>query len=158
MSLKRSSGSTPGLGSRGASFARAHRTTDYSIPSSATFTPIPWTVETFDTDGYWESVTNPTRFTAPVDGIYRITASVSFSVSNDAIALAGYWVDGATVVNSDESFGRNNDVDTGGVLGFNGSDIVELDAGQYVEIVCYSNGAIRNVRGGVSYASLQLIT
>jgi len=157
VSLKRSSGSTPGLGSRGPSYARAHRTSDYNIPSSGTFTPIPWTTETFDTDDYWEGVTNPTRFTAPVDGVYRVAASVSFSVSADCIVLIGYWVDGATVLNSDESFGRDNDVDTNTTLGFSGSDLVELTAGQYVEITCYCTGATRTVRGSISSASLQLI-
>lgn len=39
-------------------------TADLAVPAGVR-TPIPWTLERFDTDGYHDLVTNPTRLTIP---------------------------------------------------------------------------------------------
>ena len=146
MSLKRSQGSTPGLGSKvigqtgSVSCARASLTADWTITTTATWTPIEWDQEDFDTDNYWEGVTNPSRFTAPVDGYYRVTASIALQSDQDGgAAIAGYWVNGADA-DTQQAFGRH-EFDTTFVMGFNGSDIVYLSATHYIEFIAYVQGS-----------------
>lgn len=55
--------------------ARVRRTATQSIPSG-TLAAIQLTSETWDTAGLHSNATNNTRLTAPIDGIYMLTANV----------------------------------------------------------------------------------
>ena len=158
MSLKRSRGSTPGIGSgMGPSYVRARRTEDYALTLAATSTPIPFQTADFDTDDFWEGVTNPTRLTAPVDGIYRVTAAVAFYTSASADVFFGYHVNGSAVIGSHLHFGRLNNVGANVYVYVNGSDLVELSAGAYIEIVASGSGATRTVRSAPTIGMLELV-
>lgn len=60
--------------------AFAYRSTNQSI-SSATDQPIAWTVERHDTNSYHDTATNNERFTADVDGYYRLSGQVNINAS-----------------------------------------------------------------------------
>lgn len=135
-----------------ASYAKAYRTSDWSIPTVSTHTAIPFQAESFDTDDYWEGVTNPTRFVAPVDGIYRVSMGGRMQQSSSATAVFGYMVNGVGVLTSQEFFG----VIYGEYTHCSGSDLVQLDADDYVEFTGKSGGSTRLVRGATS-ASIELV-
>lgn len=59
----------------GFSGAKAVLTGIFAV-ADGTATVVDWDAQEYDTDDYWEGVTNPSRFTVSADGEYRITASV----------------------------------------------------------------------------------
>jgi len=72
--------------------ARVRRTTSQSIPNG-TFTAIQLTSETWDHLGLHSNVNN-TRLTAPIDGVYLITASVFWAPSSTGRRDLGIAVNG----------------------------------------------------------------
>ena len=136
------------------SLCRVERiTTNFSIPSAATFTDIDWNDSTLDTSNYWEGVTNPERLTVPYDGIYRVSAAVRMNLSTNDEAILSLSVNG-TATGTD--FGRAPIDDLGAWLSFSGSDLLELDAGDYVTVQGYISGTPRDVVVG-STASIELV-
>ena len=129
----------------------AARVTDsdgQSIANSAT-TAVNLNAETFDTAALHDNVTNNTRLTAPVDGLYYITGSVRWenNVAGRRIAMINHSADGqiardAVSPNNNSTFGPEQDVDT----------IYRMTAGQFVELHVFqdSPGALNVVSFGAS--------
>ena len=72
--------------------ARVRRTANQSIPNGA-FTAIQLTSETYDHQGLHSSVNN-SRLTAPIDGVYLITANAFWAPSSTGRRDLGITVDG----------------------------------------------------------------
>lgn len=94
---------------------------------SGSWDAMSFNTETFDTDGIWEGVTNPTRFTATRAGKYHVYGSLSWA--NNATGLRGirFKVNG-TASNGGETYYVAGSGITGTI-----SRVVNLTAGQYVE-------------------------
>lgn len=100
--------------------------------SSGVWTVINFDSETYDVGSNFAS----NKFTAPVTGYYLVCATVNFTgvVANKSIAIA--------IRESGSNFKcyQWTHSDNTGTLGINISDIVYLQATQYVEIVCQPSG------------------
>lgn len=68
----------------GASFRGARLTVGVTAVPNVTVTPIPWSAEDYDTDGFWD-FSNPSVVTIPFDGVYAFTFYLSFA----AVAAGG---------------------------------------------------------------------
>jgi hypothetical protein len=120
--------------------------------ANATPTIITYDSEFFDTDGFHDNSTNPSRITIPagLGGKYQINATVLF-VSN------GAGVRFVNFIKNNSLYGQGQG--TNAVNGFDqpvtASTILQLNAGDYFEISGYqSSGGSLNVYGnGVSYTS-----
>lgn len=84
--LTADSGETTGIKwatpSTGAAFSgvKLRKSTATAISGSSS-TTLTWDTEIYDTDGFHEGVTNPSRITIPADGYYRITLIVEWAAS-----------------------------------------------------------------------------
>jgi len=145
-----------GGGGGAVSYGRASRSTDFSITTGSTWEAIPWEVEDYDIAGYIDIAGNPTRFTAPVAGTYRFSASIIFNATDGSDNICGWHKNGSAVDWSDQLFGRGQP-ETNTWIAHSGSDIIELAAGDYVEVVVYSTGTLRDI-ANYSAASLELVT
>ncbi len=76
--------------------ARVRRTATQSIPSGG-FTAIQLTSETYDHQGLHSTATNNTRLTAPIGGVYLITANVFWADNTTGARDLGIAVNGAFV-------------------------------------------------------------
>lgn len=71
---------TPSAGTPTFSGCKLTHSSNQSI-SSNTATTLNFDTETYDTDGFHESVTHPDRITIPSDGYYRLTAFIEWATS-----------------------------------------------------------------------------
>ena len=129
MSLRRSSGATPGFGSLAQVGARVYVNTEKELATATDWTVL-WDVEVFDEGGLW-AVANDTRLTAPIPGIYVISGSVYWeeSLANDPLTLR-FRLNDTTDIHYDE-------MSNGGTnwAGQTGTCIYQLDADDYVEMI-----------------------
>ena len=122
-------------------------TTTQSIPNN-TLTYLSFVDEKFDTDGYHDNSTNPSRLTVPTTGYYAIGGTVSFASNATGYRSFGIHKDGNTAPNGaiGEGFTVNavNGVSTTGSF----SGVVQVNAGSYFEIAVVQNsGGALNVEG-----------
>ena len=106
--------------------ARAFHSTTQSIPND-TLTTVALNSEAFDTAGLHNTTVANSRLTAPVSGIYSLTAAANWFVNPTGSRIAQIWQNGSTLLISD-SVAPNQDEDH--VL----STIARLSAGDYVEL------------------------
>lgn len=119
--------------------ARVYRTSDLSIASSAANTMIPWQAASWNIGTLW-AVGNPTRLTAPIAGRYLLVLNEKWATSPTGRRGAGYQINGtssAYELQAQPPTASKNPT-------LNACDIVDLAAGDYVEIYGYqtSGGAI----------------
>ena len=100
------------------------------IVAASTFTKIQLSGEDFDTNNNFDSSTNY-RYTAPVDGFYQFTGRVSNN-GNGAF-IASLFKNGA------EFRDGNMFTVASGRSGSQVSDMVQLTAGDYIELYVYSD-------------------
>ena len=94
---------------------------------------ILWNVETFDSDAIHSTVSNTSRLTAPIDGIYRIYASVDWGTpTGNGRLLTRIRKDGATTIATEED---SSITDGTGVASQNAYTEYALLATNYVEVV-----------------------
>ena len=147
---------TNGGGGSGSSGARVILGTPFSVPNNAS-TAISWDTVAFDTNGY-HGVANPTRLTAPVAGIYLVSATM-------------YWTANSTGEREAEFVINNSPSTSVGVVcdqplatpdfGQAFSTTLNLNAGDYVEVRAFQNsGAALNIQAtrGLSTFSMTLMT
>lgn len=116
---------------------RGYRTANQSIPD-ATDTPIEWTSEEYDTDGYHDVGSNPSRMTIPsglgLDGYYVVLARVTFNVSSVNQRECRLRKNGATVLDADRRdagpTANQTPLQVTGISRFSTTDYVELIAWQ----------------------------
>jgi len=121
------------VGAGAAYSARAKRTTAQSIPN-ATWTAIAFTAEDFDTAGLHDNSVNNTRFTAPVSGVYDLSASCPWLINLTSDRLGRLVVDGTTTI---AYTGETTTSHPGTGSATNLSTKYYLNAGQYVEFQVY---------------------
>jgi hypothetical protein len=98
--------------------------------------------EIWDTDGYHENVTNPTRLTAPATGKYRISAGIRFPSfsANTIIQINGAINGGAFPGIGGQQDLASNFAAASRILSW--SRPVLLTAGQYVESIVFQNSGV----------------
>lgn len=138
-----------GVGGSGAFVGvRSTRATTQSINDS-TVTAISYTADTFDTDAFHDTGSNPDRFTVPSgkNGTYLIMARVQWDTNTTGARLAGLQVvsAGPTTTAIDEDDGAVSTGIDGKTNIVHG--IYALAVGDYVRVVVYQNsGGARTTR------------
>ena len=115
--------------------ARVTRSSGQPIDDKTT-TAVSFDTETYDQGGsLHDNVTNNTRLTAPVDGVYVVNAQVFWAASVDADGNRQLFLkrDGTTRIATTTHEGSINGVVT------TATAFVRLTAGQYVEAVVTQN-------------------
>jgi hypothetical protein len=125
--------------------ARAMRSSDQTIADD-TLTALQWNSENFDTMNLHSGAVNNTRFTAPISGVYEISAGVVWP-PNDAGTFRGLWLSVNGEGNCCRASSVVSPVQTGGTHE-SVSDIEKLAAGDFVEaFVRQTSGGPLNVVG-----------
>lgn len=114
--------------------------------SSGTTSPSGWSAcsfnaEYFDYGGMHDNSTNPSRLTAPVDGVYMVSGAWHFQEDGSAAGerLIGIAVNGETTPSvgvSSQTYQGNSSVTRLATSG-----LVALTAGQYVQLYVYQGDA-----------------
>lgn len=113
-----------------------------------------WDTESYDTDGYHEGVTNPSRMTVPATGKYRVTATLGFAANATNRRGLQIYVGGSGVAQ-----GRHilNATSTGSWISST-SALLNLSSGNYVEIFAYQDsGTNRTLTGSLCVFSIQRV-
>jgi hypothetical protein len=126
--------------------AKATLSADFSLANNTT-TAVPLAVEHFDTDGYHDNVTNNTRLTIPpnMGGKYLVHYQGVFAANATGVRYTAIRKNGSIVpqYNQPTSFGASNDAY------INSSVVIDLAAGDYIELIAYQNsGSALLLRGG----------
>ncbi|TDD97648.1 hypothetical protein [Actinomadura rubrisoli] len=108
-------------------------TTNQSITNNTT-TPLQWNSEFEDTHGGHDNSTNNSRYTAPIDGLYQVTATVAWDSNSSGIREISLRVNGSTILDGNRIGAGFNITLTQTV-----SHLVRLTAGQYVEAIVWQN-------------------
>jgi hypothetical protein len=150
--LKADSSTATGLawGSVSSSFvgAYAYRGSDKTI-ANGTLTAVDYNNETFDTDGFHDTVTNTTRLTIPTGkgGKYLFYAKVRWANSATGARFGQFKINNTSSYNALRCIGQLS----GDSTIFTYSDIYSLSAGDYVEHIVYqSSGGNLNLEGGLT--------
>lgn len=111
--------------------ARLTRTTNQPIQGLAGFIPVSWTAEVFDTAAMHDNVTDNTRLTAPVAGIYDVSARIAWEAHNDSGPRGILLIkNGDTGIVTETA----NPTSPDGPFAQDIAGAVSLEAGDYVEV------------------------
>lgn len=113
--------------------ARVYDSGTQSIPNN-TYTALTFNSERWDYGTYHSTVSNTTRLTVPVNGLYMVTGGVAYASNATGQRALGIRVNGSSLYALER-------VDTinGQVPFLNVSTIVKLTAGDYVELMAWQN-------------------
>jgi hypothetical protein len=112
---------------------------------------IPWTASVVNWGAMWDSVTNPSRLTCRVPGVYRATGGLIFEANATGDRLTVFQRNGVTMTGGQQ---RTNAVTGGGYTAHNLSlPAFALVAGDYLEMVVVSSQALAT---GASLCALSL--
>ena len=100
--------------------------------SAATMTTVQWNQEVYDTGGYHDNSTNPSRFTIPANGVYRISCNILVNAST--YAWGRMKVNGTVIVGCPQT---SHDLDCD-YINLVSAPLV-LTAGDYVEVEIQTN-------------------
>lgn len=132
---------------------RVHRTAVQSLTNNAR-TAISWQATTYQTGIGWSSGTNPTRLTVSVSGMYLLVANIPFANVGGGRRGVGWRANGGATA-WDMQLHPANGVDTA-----NAVELIDLVAGDYIEVYAYQNsGGALNTAGtteGNVWAALSL--
>jgi hypothetical protein len=122
--------------------------------NSGSATALTWDTETFDTDSLHDNVTNNNRLTASVTGKWMVTAAVSFAANSTGYRQVKINKNNTT----DYAIAVSLNLGASDTPGVTVSDIVDLAAGDYVQIIAAQNsgGALNVITAGTT-ASMYLI-
>lgn len=123
--------------------ARVTRTADQSITGSASV-PVSWTSEVFDTQAMHSNTVNNTRLTAPIDGIYDVSANVDWAAHNDVGPRVITLVkNGSTGIAGK----GGNPISPTSTYAQDVSATVSMQQGDYVEVKVFQINDFSNVAG-----------
>ena len=109
---------------------RVTRATNQAIPGLVGFVPVNWTSEVFDTQTMHDNTTNNTRLTAPVAGIYDVSANVDWAANAVGVRVLLLVKNGttgiATKASSPTSLSSTFAQEAGGTVSMQQGDYVEL--------------------------------
>lgn len=118
----------------------------------ATFTKVAWNTKRYDVGLNFDATTNR-RFTAPVAGFYQLFAYLSFTYSGGAVGVScitAMYVNGAEVRRADTN---STSAGVNSVMSAQLSEVLQLAAGDYVEIYGYSDvtsGTVNIIGGAIA--------
>jgi len=113
---------------------RLYLTADTGI-SNAADTAVTWQASAYNVGGMWSSGTNPTRVTVPTTGYYELNALLAYHFnSGGGSRRVSYRVNGGTVTR----LAVRQATDEGQTYAF-GSDVINLTAGDYLEILAFQD-------------------
>ncbi len=130
----------------------AYKSTNQSV-NNVTDTAITWNAEDFDTDGFHDNSTNNTRFTIPSGkgGYYLLNCLIAGEVATINRFLAAIKKNGTTSVLQFEVSSTSSE------SGPTGSGIVNLSAGDYIEVIVYHNrGSANSISGATAYSKFSM--
>lgn len=113
---------------------------------TAAETPVTFDAESFDTDGFHEGVTNPSRITIPtgLGGKYLIGGSATIAGLSTGHRFIVFFKKNGSILSG---YNGNYSAVNPGTLGASVSALVELAVGDYIELVVYHNaGANKDVQ------------
>jgi hypothetical protein len=114
--------------------ARLGRTSsNQSIPDSTT-TALQFNTEFEDTHNGHDNSANNSRYTAPIDGLYLVTATVTWAQNSSGIREIGLRVNGSTVYDGARVVNASNITHVQSV-----NHLIRLNAGQYVEATVWQS-------------------
>ena len=113
--------------------ARVARTSAQGITSGIPSKRLNFTSERYDTAGLHSNSSNLSRLTAPVTGIYEVTAHVSWDFNSSGSRHVGLANGGTTL--AEEHLNANATPD--GQVDQNISTVARFTAGQFAEVFCY---------------------
>lgn len=126
--------------------ARVYKTTDFAVPS-ATFLPVPFDGEVYDTDNLHSLTGDTTRLTAPVTGVYAISGHVNWASSATGDRWLLLQVNGGPDLAVEIRDAAASDFGLG--TGMTASTVARLSAGDYLQLEVYQNsGTSQNVLAG----------
>jgi hypothetical protein len=98
---------------------------------NSTFHPLPFDTELFDNANMHDPLVNPSRITAPIDGVYRVDAGVGF-----VAAAGGPRELVIRRIGIERLASQTGNATSAGTFDFHlsASVVVQLDAGEYVEV------------------------
>jgi hypothetical protein len=134
--------STPGFGTSGSSssatnVARAYRSAALT-PANTGWQKVPIDTTVFDPAGSMDVATNH-RYNVPVSGYYAVSANIAMS-SSTSTDLVGIYKNGVVMATAGSS--QTNQ------WGCAVEDVVQCNAGDYLELWCYGTGNAMYVGGG----------
>lgn len=113
--------------------ARLRRTSAQSIPHNA-FTAVTWQIADWDSHGGWNAGVNPSRYTFPVPGYYKVSYHAAFAANatgGRAMAVAQNATRVAAGNVLDDNAGAGNGYHPSGSL------TVRANAAEYIELQVY---------------------
>ena len=117
-------------------------------------TTMSWSFVAMDSSGYW-SAAAPTRLTVPKGrgGVYLVVANGTFAAGAEADRLVRIVKNTATLV------AEARLVEAGSTISVTATQLVQLNAGDYVEMQMYQNSgvAINALGANDYYTSLMLV-
>lgn len=113
-----------------------YRSTAWSTGSSA-YAKVAFNAEVFDTNNNFDSTTN-NRYVAPVAGFYNFSTACAFDVTAGGAYVVSLYKNNAEILRFIQSEADNVNALTACV---GGSGILQLSAGDYVEVFVYGTGS-----------------
>lgn len=108
-----------------------------SIPN-ITWTALSFTAEDHDSHNGHDNVTNNTRYTAPISGVYEVAGSYWFAANATGVRFSRWMKDGTILVGSGTEYQAVSD--SGAQSGYPAKTYqVSMNAGQYLELAVWHN-------------------
>lgn len=107
-----------------------------SIPNNS-FAGVPWNNSTDDNWSGHSNVTNTSRYTAQVAGLYRFAGTVALAASTTGYRLTGWGLNGAEIANSRYYFPAPSGTVISSAVA--ATTKLRLNVGDYVELFYYQN-------------------
>lgn len=136
--------------------AKAYRATSAQTITTATWTPVQFNAEDFDTNTYHDNSTNPSRFTVPSGkgGYYRAVFQTSWDTNTTGLRYMDFYKNGASVSRAFSAVPAANAVRRRQI-----SDVIALTVGDYLEGSVYQDsGANRTLDfDGLTFMAIEYL-
>jgi len=131
--------------------ALVNKTANQAIGAGA-FVIMNWGAEAYDTNGFHDNAVNNSRLTVPSTGRYRVIANISFAASTGQ-SYVELFKNGARALGlpaKDTETAQNEFINCA-------SGVVELTAGDYLEVSAFNTNAINVLAGDATWFSIEEI-
>lgn len=114
---------------------KVYRTAAFTPGSSGAFVLMPYDTKQYDTASNVDIVTNKGRFTAPISGFYQINGLVNSGTNAGTFLIIALYKNGSVLQ-------RGSQVQTTAASATTYSDVVQLSAGDYLEMFVFMSSAV----------------
>lgn len=115
--------------------AQAFKSAANQVLENETYTPITFDAEAWDNNALHSTVSNTSRMVAPVNGKYRVTATVAFAGNLTGYRAINFRVNGSAT----NRYGSDARTPVNGATTVTTSAEIKLNAGDYVEVWAWQN-------------------